>query len=84
MKYRKKPIVIEALQLTKVNLSKVAEWSGASSFEGEMLDCPPYIQIATLEGVMRGELGDYIIKGIQGEFYPCKSDIFEASYEPAE
>ena len=42
------------------------------------------LMIATLEGVMHANLGDWIIKGVQGEFYPCKPDIFEATYEPAE
>jgi hypothetical protein len=40
-----------------------------------------WIEIPTLEGVMRANYGDYIIKGVQGEFYPCKPDIFEATYE---
>lgn len=43
-------------------------------------DAPAYISIMTREGVMRADLGDWIIKGVQGEFYPCKPDIFEASY----
>lgn len=56
-KYRKKPVVIEAI-------CAVSAWS-----------------IDTLEGVMTANEGDYIIKGIQGEYYPCKPDIFEATYE---
>jgi hypothetical protein len=45
---------------------------------------PDAVVIDTLEGSMRGDLGDYIIRGVQGEFYPCKPDIFVATYEPAE
>lgn len=86
-KYRKKPVVIEAAILTPDNARKVAKWSG-----GEMLSMPnadnPWgrrgpigITIQTLEGKMIAEFGDYIIKGIQGEFYPCKPAIFKESYD---
>ena len=60
MKYRKKPVVIEAYQALEVTL------------------------IETLEGTMRAEVGDWIITGVKGERYPCKPDIFAATYEPAE
>jgi hypothetical protein len=84
-KYRKKPIVIEAVK-----------WTGdahlANSFLGERYDVDwryvtpesQAIEIPTLEGNMLCNLGDWIIKGIKGEFYPCKPDIFEATYEPAQ
>jgi hypothetical protein len=51
---------------------------------GELPDDQPWIAIQTLEGEMAAQPGDYIIKGVQGEFYPCKPDIFEATYEAAE
>ena len=76
-KYRKKPVVIEAIQFNGENQSDVAE------FMGEMIRANffPDILIETLEGTMKANIGDYIIKGVKGEFYPCKPDIFEATYE---
>ena len=84
MEYRKKPVVIEAWEFTMDSLKDV--YSGVrryqndiklvSQYGGEVL----YLEIKTLEGTMRAELGDYIIKDIQGELYPCKHDIFEATY----
>lgn len=82
--YRKKPVVIEAFL-----------WDGQSTDElDDFLDGQSHdygswnrngrteyeVQINTLEGVMTADVGDYIIKGIKGEFYPCKPDIFEATY----
>ncbi len=81
-KYRKKPVVIEAVQLTddiKKN-KEVAKWCGGISWAyGSKA-----IEIKTLEGTMKAQVGDYIIKGIKGEFYPCKPDIFAATYEKME
>lgn len=73
-KYRKKPVVIEAVRFTtKENLKKVFPNIPLCNWEGVM--------IQTLEGVMEISEGDYIIKGIKGEYYPCKPDIFEETYE---
>jgi len=80
MKYRKKPVVIEAMQFTDENKNQVFNWmSGqyAAGFE----DGKPILKIGTLEGVMIARIGDYIIKGVKGEYYPCKPDIFLATYE---
>jgi hypothetical protein len=85
VKYRKKPIEVEALQLVEGSGDPhdVAKWCGGrvvNNFghpSGKVA-----IAIRTLEGEMTAQYGDWIIKGIKGEFYPCKSDIFEASYEP--
>jgi hypothetical protein len=83
MKFRKKPVVIEAVQWTGDNakeirdflqLTDVARW-----YDGTLV-----FRIETLEGQMTASKGDWIIKGVKGEFYPCKPDIFEATYEPAE
>jgi len=80
--YRKKPVVIEAVQNDGGSecLTALAHWMGDaftdSGPEGE-------IYIETLEGTHRGDVGDWIIKGVKGEFYPCKPDIFEQTYEPA-
>ena len=78
-KFRKKPVVIEAMQLTRENGPEVWEWADSKPFYegGEVTG----LSIYTLEGRMKAEFGDWIIKGIQGEFYPCKPDIFEATYE---
>jgi len=81
MKYRKKPVVIEAKQLTKESFFDILEWMGKDQYSFWTTDTPSYISINTLEGVMRASLNDFIIKGVQGEFYPCKPDIFEQTYE---
>jgi hypothetical protein len=76
--YRKKPVVIEAVQYTG-NPGSVSE---IRKFVGDDLGFKtngPYIR--TLEGEMTIMLGDYVIKGVNGEFYPCKPDIFEKTYE---
>ena len=82
MKFRKKPIVIEAMgPLTADNSEEIAAWCGggeAPRQEGGRLG---ELVIPTLEGSHRASLGDWIIKE-EGEFYPCKSDIFKATYEP--
>jgi hypothetical protein len=79
MKYRKKPVVIDAVQFTGKNLDEILEF-GAHAFYN---NTPGKILIPTLEGRMTANKGDYIIKGVKGEFYPCKPDIFEATYEEA-
>lgn len=84
-KFRKKPVVIEARQLTMGNDSEIMAWCGSTRHWSR----PPMraitgIYIPTLEGQIEASYGDWIIKGVQGEFYPCKPNIFEATYEPAE
>lgn len=82
-KYRKKPVVIEAVQfLSMDDIPKDLRGCGSygigeSHLEEEFL-------IKTLEGTMKAQKGDWIIKGIKGEYYPCKPDIFEATYEEAQ
>lgn len=84
-KYRKKPVEIEAWQFTKDNFSKgVPEFikraeslSLYSQYGGEVIGG----EIETLEGKMKVSENDYIIRGVQGEFYPCKPDIFEKTYD---
>jgi len=82
-KYRKKPIVIEAVQLTEENKNQVFSWMTCNPMP-VVINGAPAIKIQTLEGDMTANVGDYIIKGIKGEFYPCKPDIFEESYEEVE
>ena len=110
--YRKRPVVIEARQLTgtAVECMAVAEWVVSNGYpwlignalhpdtlraEGAGPDDPPptkgvwiepatgNLMIRTLEGDMRAAYGDWIIRGVHGVFYPCKPEIFDATYEPA-
>lgn len=90
MRYRKKPVIVDAIQFIEkdftnrhskyvsfpiVDMANMSElWAGKNARDGRY-----YIQ--TLEGSMTVSEGDYIIKGVQGEFYPCKPDIFEMTYE---
>ena len=81
--YRKKPVTIEARLLTRENFDTVGEWAGVAECWG--LDAPiPALHIRTLEGTMKACLGDWVIKGVQGEFYPVKDPIFRETYEPAD
>jgi hypothetical protein len=78
--YRKKPVVIEALQWTGENTDTVIAFIGdkATSYWGG----GHAIMIETLEGTMRADRDDWIIKGVKGEFYSCKPDIFAITYDP--
>ena len=77
-KYRKKPVIIEAVQWNGKNLTEIDNFVGGSlKIEGSSL------VINTLEGDMEASINDYIIKGVNGEFYPCKPDIFDKTYERA-
>ena len=81
-KYRKKPVVIEAVRLLLPETpSDIASWCAGRVCGAGDLTAKVWIEIDTLEGVMRADYGDWIIKGVKGEFYPCKPDIFEATYE---
>lgn len=84
MKYRKKPVVIEAIQWNGINLEEL-KWFMKEKFNGTSVSEIDFeLKIPTLEGTMTASLGDYIIRGVKGEYYPCKPDIFEATYEPVE
>lgn len=80
-RFRKKPIVIEAIQFDGFNYKEIKKFVG-DNFR-ELLDYSRVetIAIITEEGLMNISLDDWVIKGVKGEFYPCKPDIFEASYE---
>jgi hypothetical protein len=101
VKYRKKPVVIDAVQFKLVreipckygiakeyNEDEIANFIGNIVKTGYEPNGTPegnlFFEIETLEGTMRASLGDYIIKGVHGEFYPCKPDIFHKTYELAE
>lgn len=95
MKYRKKPVEIEAIQFTGDNEFEIADFMRIPVSElqtsvdaiyradGDYRE-NKHIRIDTLEGTMTADYGDWIIKGVKGEFYPCKPDIFKATYEVAE
>lgn len=89
-KWRKKPVVIEAVQLLWMNQDEIREFADV----GKLVDGKPewevvdgyriVLSIPTLEGVMLANDGDWIIKGVEGELYPCKPDIFDKTYEAVE
>jgi hypothetical protein len=84
-KYRTKPVVIEAWRWTPPELAEMPAFITDAVELGMLhpnLDAhPPCVMIDTLEGRMRGDVGDWIIKGIKGELYPCRDDIFRMTYE---
>ena len=85
-KYRKTPVVIDAVQLTMTNHQAISSIIAAAGYNVRHATKPPMraitgIVIETLEGDMTADFGDWIIKGVQGEFYPCKPEIFEKTYE---
>ena len=84
MKYRKKPVIIEAIQFedNSDRIIEIHEFMGGDTIRVNYEDKDnPYLKVETLEGIMKASVGDYIIKGVNGEFYPCKPDIFEKTYE---
>lgn len=85
MKYRKKPVVIDAIQFVDdaQRLCEIQEFAGDEIRVDYSDKNNPVLKIDTLEGTMTANVGDYVIKGVNGEFYPCKPDIFDKTYEPA-
>lgn len=90
MKYIKRPVMIEAVQLTETNVNDIYHFMDIEN-KGSYPECDNGIdpsdgqfKIKTLEGVMTASVGDYIIKDVNGEFYPCKPDIFKKTYVEAE
>ena len=79
-KFRKKPVVIEAKRFTGFNWEEIYNWIESDSGSGG----PNGIVIETLEGKMKADVGDWIIRGVKGEFYPCKDDVFQDTYEQVE
>jgi hypothetical protein len=78
-KFRKKPVEIEARRVGVEGWNSIANWCGGEILkDGKKFSC---ILIKTLEGTMRADDGDWIIRGVNGEYYPCKPDIFEQTYE---
>lgn len=86
VKYRKRPVVIEAMgPLDMDNPGGIIDWCGAYAVGADDEGVPDdaMLAIETLEGIMYASLGDFIVKGVEGEFYPCKPSIFYATYERA-
>ena len=79
MKFRKRPVIVEAF---RYNVDPRPDWFMDRVSDLSIITHESMCQIQTLEGEMRGDKGDWIIKGIKGEIYPCKPDIFMATYEP--
>lgn len=86
MRFRKKPVVIEAVQFggSSEDVVDIKNWMTSGVYDKCLVPTQDLttLSIHTLEGTMRAEKGDWIIRGVKGEFYPCKPDIFEATYEP--
>lgn len=87
-KYRKKPVVIEAFQWTKIG--NFVEWKSLPTWlteayeKGNILMLTDSIEIKTLKGWYKADVGDWIIQGIKGEIYPCKDEMFKLTYELVE
>lgn len=86
-RFRRRPVVIEAVQFNGLDdYLKIVEWMKASgdtvALAGEMKYMTPIMLIPTLEGMMAASPGDWIIRGVKNEFYPCKPDVFAVTYEP--
>ena len=82
MKFRKKPVVVEAVQWSR-NVDEMRAFCGDVALF-EFSESGPHLSIRTLEGTMDANPGDWIIRGVKGELYPCKPDIFAATYMDAE
>lgn len=81
--YRKKPVEVYAVQWLGYNEDEIKAFCGNEVYFGllTLAECKPCLIINTLEGVHYANIGDYIIRGVANEFYPCKPDIFEKTYE---
>lgn len=84
MKFIKKRVVIEAVHWNGIKVSETPEWILEALNSWVLVRFGDKVQVRTLEGVMTASPGDYIIKGVDGELYPCKPDIFEKTYEKVE
>jgi len=83
-KFRKKPVVVEAMLFTDETKDQVLNFIKCNAYPSRNSNGEPTLVIQTLEGEMTTELGNWVIRGVKGEFYPCKPDIFERTHEPVE
>lgn len=79
--FKKKPVIIEAVQFTNANKHVAFNFIQGSRHADYDVEGNPILKIQTLEGIMTASLGDWIIKGVNGEYYPCKPDIFSKTYD---
>jgi len=87
MKYRKKPVVIDAIPVNQIltnSHENLPDWVREGILADKIILDEGHIHIQTLEGRMTAQSGDWIIRGVKGEIYPCKPDIFAHTYEPVE
>ncbi len=80
MKFRKRPVVVDAVQFTGDNWDELSQHFGDFEVDSVWVDGDNLV-LVTLEGEMTAKVGDWIVRGVRGEFYPCKPDIFEQTYE---
>lgn len=84
---RKRPVEVEAMQLTESNAEELSSWAMSTTPLGKLIPAVPSaagdgtMVIHTLEGTMLAQIGDWIVRGVKGEFYPVKPEIFEQTYE---
>jgi len=89
-KFRKKPVIIEAELISQLinaadhDWDALPDWAIENYEKGKIIFISTHVEIITDEGVMRGERDDYLIRGVNGEIYPCKPDVFEKTYEKVE
>jgi hypothetical protein len=86
MRVRKRPVEVVAFRVTSLNMDEVGKWCGGTLIFGRStngISSESYFEIAipTLEGDIYAGIGDWVIQGVVGEFYPCRADIFEATYD---
>lgn len=82
--FRKRPVEVRVMQLTASNRKDVAGWIRANGGRAVVPDDDSCLYIQTMEGLMRSKVGDFVIRGVHGEFYSCDQVIFEKTYEPVE
>lgn len=81
-RFRKRPVEVEAIQYDGTNAPAIREWGGDARIrEISEMHAPLALAVYTLEGVVKASIGDWIIRGVADELYPCKPDIFERTYE---
>ena len=90
MRFRKRPLVVDAVRCVDVLRAAGEDWSGLPGWladaykKGDVLVWPDIVEIRTLEGWMTAGRDDWIVRGVEGEIYPCKASVFEVTYEPVE
>lgn len=80
--WTKKPVSIQAIEFTGLNIGEIVDWCAGAAVGTVPHSADPLLTIKTLEGNMKVSKGDFVIRGIEGEFYPCRGDIFRKTYEP--